>query len=176
MVSPTTFYIYGASLRLGVGIKDVEDKLYAIEKSNRRAFTTKQHVVAAIGHTRQTIPFIYCSMGPINERDLVRYKSHATNDNEPLPKKAFLAAKSLAVGRLLHLHLDEAQLQERLKRSGVLAQKANAIERQALQVRRAEAEARGDDTPAAQPHRPPGRAGAPRRGLAPRPRHHRRPD
>jgi RNA polymerase-associated protein RTF1 len=74
------------------------------------------------------------------QRELAQYKSVVTNDNQKLPTKKFLISKIDQINRLVNRSFTEAELQEKLKRSGVLQQKANAVERQRLEVARQEAE------------------------------------
>jgi RNA polymerase-associated protein RTF1 len=52
-----------------------------------------------------------------------------SSDGFVLPSKAFLAKKSYDIGNLLHRSWTEAELQEKLRRSGVLKQKFSSLER-----------------------------------------------
>ena len=66
------------------------------------------------------------------------------NDAQVLPKKSFLISKINHINRLVKHTFTEEELQKKLKRSGVLQQKQNAIERQTLIVQRHDAERNGD--------------------------------
>ena len=61
-----------------------------------------------------------------------------------LPTKKFLAAKCEDINNLINRSFTEAEIQEKLKRSGVLQNKSNALERAALYNRRKDAEYIGD--------------------------------
>jgi RNA polymerase-associated protein RTF1 len=62
-----------------------------------------------------------------------------------LPTKAFLINKIRDIERIIQHRLTDAEIQEKLRRSGVLERKKNAIERTQLQVERKDAEYRKDE-------------------------------
>ena len=62
-----------------------------------------------------------------------------------LPTKKFLASKCQDINNLINHQFTEAELQEKLRRSGVLQNKSNALERAALYNRRKDAESIGDN-------------------------------
>ena len=129
-----------ASLKLKQHAGIHEGKPYALEGKNGKPFVTNQYVIASVGNAKRDWPFIFCSMTRFSERELARYKAMVNNDGLALPKKKALAAKIDDINRLVNHTFTEAELQEKLKRSGVLQQKVNAIERQTLLVKRQEAE------------------------------------
>ena len=61
-----------------------------------------------------------------------------------MPKKSLLVSKIDDINRLVNHRFTEEELQTKLKRSGILQQKQNAIERQTIMVRRLAAERDGD--------------------------------
>lgn len=81
------------------------------------------------------------------QQELAAYKASMTNDNQALPKKKFLVSKIEDINRLINHTFTEAELQIKLKRSGVLDQRKNAIERATLSASRVDAE-RNSDTAA----------------------------
>ena len=121
-----------------------EGKAYAIEGINGKNFITNQYVVASIGKSKRDYPFIFCSQSRFMEREFTRYKSVLANERLPLPNKKFLVSKIDEINRLVNHTFTPQELQEKLERSGVLRQKANAIQRQTLLVNRQNAEAAGD--------------------------------
>ena len=64
----------------------------------------------------------------------------------PVPTKPFLISKIADINSLIHHRFTEADIQEKLRRSGVLAQKHSFLERAGLVARRREAEVRGDES------------------------------
>lgn len=63
----------------------------------------------------------------------------------PLPTKTSLIKKVDAINALVNHRFTDAEIQEKLKRSGVLARKYNSLERAQLNARRREAEINGDE-------------------------------
>lgn len=67
-----------------------------------------------------------------------------TNDGLRLPSKSILVAKIKDINNMINYQFTELELQEKLKRQGVLDQKQNNVERSLLNVQKLEAERRGD--------------------------------
>ena len=126
------------------GIIEKEDKPYAIEGANGKNFVTSQYVLASIGKAKRDYPFIFCSMSRFTEREFTRYKSVMMTERLPLPTRKFIDTKIDEINRLVNHTFTPQELQEKLERSGVLRQKAKAIERQTLLVSRQKAEGAGD--------------------------------
>ena len=68
-----------------------------------------------------------------------------TDDGKPLPTKPFLELKLRDVDTVVNHSFTDAELQEKLRRSGALAQRAAPIERISINNRRRIAEDRGDE-------------------------------
>ena len=65
-------------------------------------------------------------------------------DGLTVPTKAFLIQKIDAINKLINHRFTDAEIQEKLTRSGVLQRKHNSIERASLLVRREDARVNGD--------------------------------
>ena len=68
-----------------------------------------------------------------------------TDEGKPLPTKPFLESKLQDVDSVVHHRFTDAELQEKLRRSGVLAQRTAPFERISINNRRRIAEAHGDE-------------------------------
>lgn len=68
-----------------------------------------------------------------------------TDDGKPLPTKPFLELKLRDVDSVVNHRFTDAELQEKLRRSGALAQRTAPIERISINNRRRIAEDRGDE-------------------------------
>ena len=71
-------------------------------------------------------------------------------DNLALPTKPYLLSKIEDINSLINHRFTDAEIQEKLKRAGVLKTKYARLERPALIKRREDAEARGDEVAIAQ--------------------------
>ena len=127
------------------GIKEKEDTPYAIQGSNGKNFVTTQHVRCTVGKLEKIFPFIHCSMTRFNEREFAAYKAAVMNDGLTLPKKKFLRGKIDDINRLVKHSFTEVELQTKLRRSGVLKAKDDAILLSELQRQRDAAALRGDE-------------------------------
>ena len=68
-----------------------------------------------------------------------------TDDNLPLPTKSYLLSKIADINALINHRFTDAEIQEKLRRAGVLQSKFASLERPAIINRRRDAEARGDE-------------------------------
>ena len=80
------------------------------------------------------------------QREYERYKKTIAGEGLTLPTKSFLISKIDAINKLINHRFTEAEIQEKLKRSGVLARKYVSIDRASLHARRKEAEIDGDES------------------------------
>ncbi|EKD13725.1 uncharacterized protein L3040_005659 [Drepanopeziza brunnea f. sp. 'multigermtubi'] len=131
--------------RMGLVKGFVEDRPYAIENSNGKLFKTTQYVRAAHGKAERNWPFISCSDQPFTEAEWNRYKQTCLVEGVPLPTKPKLIQKVQDINALIHRSWTEAELQEKLTKSGALIQKFLPIERNRLNGLIKEAKANGND-------------------------------
>ncbi|MCJ1475150.1 hypothetical protein MMC13_003810 [Lambiella insularis] len=122
-----------------------EGKLYAIDHPTKKLITTNQYAVVTIGKSERTFPFIFCSNSKFTVREYERYKNDMENDGLMLPTKAFLIKKIDDINKLINRSFTDAEIQEKLRRSGVLQRKMVSMERISLNARREEARAHGDE-------------------------------
>ncbi|KAF4627563.1 hypothetical protein G7Y89_g10593 [Cudoniella acicularis] len=122
----------------------VEDRPYAIETANGKQVKTTQYIRAAHGKAERNWPFITCSDSPFTEAEWNRYKQTCIVENVPLPTKPKLAQKIADINALVNRTWTEAELQEKLTKSGALVNKYIPIERNRLTNLIKEAKARGD--------------------------------
>ncbi|RFU30951.1 hypothetical protein B7463_g5387, partial [Scytalidium lignicola] len=123
----------------------VEDRPYAIETANGKHFKTTQYVRAAHGKAERNWPFITCSDSPFTEAEWARYKQTCLVEGVPLPTKPRLSTKIAEINALVNRSWTEAELQEKLTKSGALINKYIPIERNRLNNLIKEAKARGDE-------------------------------
>ncbi|KAI9830120.1 MAG: hypothetical protein M1838_005824 [Thelocarpon superellum] len=122
-----------------------EGKPYAVQTENGKTFVTNQYLFAAHGKAEREWPFIVCSNAPVTAAELERYRKTCAVESVALPSKRTLDDKVQDINQLLNRSWTEAELQQKLRRSGVLATKEAPLERHAINNRRKEAVARGDD-------------------------------
>ncbi|APA11545.1 hypothetical protein sscle_08g063150 [Sclerotinia sclerotiorum 1980 UF-70] len=115
--------------RMGLVKGFKEDKPYAMMSSNGKQFSTTQYVIAAHGKSERSWPFIACSDSRFTEAEWQRYKQNCIADGIPVPTKPKLMQKCAEINALVNRPWTEAELQEKLKKSGVLTEKWNATER-----------------------------------------------
>ncbi|KAI1001522.1 hypothetical protein K3495_g6677 [Podosphaera aphanis] len=109
-----------------------EDKPYAMENQNGKRFKTTQYLRAAHGTAERNWPFITCSDSPFTEAEWSRYEKTCKCDKIPLPTRAKLLAKIDDINNLVNRSWTEAELQEKLTKSGALLNKYIPIERNRL--------------------------------------------
>ena len=127
----------------------VEDRPYAIETANGKHFKTTQYIRAAHGKAERNWPFITCSDSPFTEVCIVistletyeadnfqaewnRYKTTCLAEGVPIPTKPKLIGKVADINHLVNRSWTEAELQEKLTKSGALINKFIPIERNRL--------------------------------------------
>lgn len=122
----------------------VEDRPYAVENANGKHFKTTQYIRAAHGKAERNWPFITCSDSPFTEAEWNRYKQTCLVEGVPLPTKPKLTQKITDINNLVNRSWTEAELQEKLKKSGALVNKFIPIERNRLNNLLKEAKASGN--------------------------------
>ncbi|KAH6713154.1 hypothetical protein DL95DRAFT_443868 [Leptodontidium sp. 2 PMI_412] len=130
--------------RMGIIKGFVEDRPYAIESATGKHFKTTQYVRAAHGKAERNWPFISCSDSGFTEGEWNRFKVTCQAEGVALPTKPKLNQKMADINNLINRSWTEAELQEKLTKSGALVQKFIPIERNRLNGAIKEAKARGD--------------------------------
>ncbi|RKF60918.1 RNA polymerase-associated protein RTF1 [Erysiphe neolycopersici] len=110
----------------------VEDRPYTMETPNGKQFKTTQYVRAAHGTAERNWPFVTCSDSAFTEVEWSRYEKTCKSEKVPLPSKAKLCAKIDDINNLVNRSWTEAELQEKLTKSGALVNKFIPIERNRL--------------------------------------------
>lgn len=123
----------------------VEDRPYAVETANGKHFKTTQYLRAAHGKAERNWPFITCSDSPFTEPEWNRYKQTCLAEGVTIPTKPKLIEKITDINNLVNRSWTEAELQEKLTKSGALVAKFIPIERNRLNNLIKEAKARGDE-------------------------------
>ena len=139
----------------------VEDRPYAIETPSGKHFRTTQYIRAAHGKSERNWPFITASDSPFTEvcrmvftnympkadrtqAEWNRYKQTCLAEGVPIPTKPKLMAKVVDINALVNRSWTEAELQEKLTKSGALVNKYIPIERNRLNNLIKEAKASGN--------------------------------
>ncbi len=146
-----------------------EGPAYAIENPNGGVLNIvlTRYVVCVQGKVERKFPYIFCSNSKLNEVrsmpgsrytmgvssyslltltqvDFAEYKQAADEASVPVPTKAFLLKKADAIHALRTRRWTEEELQEKLKKSGVIAERQAHIQRVTLRAERRDAERRHD--------------------------------
>ena len=85
------------------------------------------------------------SNSPITDVEVANHKAALTNAGKATPTQAFLVGKCNSINALLNRSWTDAEIQEKLKRTGVLNNRMEPLERIAISNRRRAAEERGDE-------------------------------
>ena len=121
-----------------------EGKPYALEKENGQTFVTTQYVVAAHGKATRSWPFFNCSNAPITEAEFKRYKQACLVDGIKIPTRRHLSNQVGHIDAMENRSWTEAELTEKLRRSGALAAKYKSVDRNKLNKRLNQAKLVGD--------------------------------
>ncbi|TAQ86671.1 hypothetical protein B7494_g4991 [Chlorociboria aeruginascens] len=122
-----------------------EDRPYAVTTANGKNFKTTQYIRAAHGKAERNWPFITCSDSPFTEAEWNRYKQTCLVEGVPLPTKPKLNGKVADINNLVNRSWTEAELQEKLTKSGALVNKYIPIERNRLNNLIKEAKSSGNE-------------------------------
>ncbi|KAG9245279.1 RNA polymerase II transcription elongation factor-like protein Rtf1p [Calycina marina] len=151
--------ITGCFVRVNIGLDDkglgiyrmaivkgfTTDKPYANVGENGKVEKTTQHVLAAHGKAEKSWPFIVCSNDQFTEQEWNRYKITCAHEGVPLPTKPKLVSKIDDINKLVNRSWTEAEVQEKLSKSGALIDKFIPIERNRLNNDIKEALKRGNE-------------------------------
>ncbi|KAK4693149.1 RNA polymerase-associated protein RTF1, partial [Lecanoromycetidae sp. Uapishka_2] len=119
-------------------IKDIIEKEgfdYAMEKKNGKKFVTNQHAMLVIDGSPKEFHFNGISNSSVTEAEVANYGNAMEDAGKQLPTKRFLQQKILDVEAVMKHTFTEAELQEKLRRSGAL-RTGSAYEREAINTRR----------------------------------------
>lgn len=123
----------------------VEDRPYAMETPSGKQFKTTQYIRAAHGTAERNWPFITCSDSAFTEVEWSRYEKTCKIEKVPLPSRSKLLTKIEDINNLVNRSWTEAELQEKLTKSGALIKKYIPIERNRLNNLIKEAKSLNDD-------------------------------
>lgn len=118
---------------------------YAVENPYGKPVITDQYVAAAHGKSVRTSPFLMCSDSPFTEAEFIRFQKFCQSENVPIPTKQKLENKADDINNLIHRTWTEAELQEKLVRSGALMQKQLPLQRTRIINEIKDAQATGNE-------------------------------
>jgi RNA polymerase-associated protein RTF1 len=121
-----------------------EGKPYAMEKENGQTFITTQYVRAAHGKAERDWPFITCSDSSFTDAEWNRYKQTCLSENVKIPNSLAFQIKAQDIYNLENRSWTDAELTEKLKRSGALDAKFKTVERHKLNKQLNQAKVLGD--------------------------------
>ena len=116
-----------------------------MERGNGKKIVTKQHFTATVNSEDRDFWFGEVSNSQVTEVEVANHKAALANAGKTVPTQAFLIAKCNEINALINRTWTDAELQEKLKRTGVLANRMEPLERIAISNRRRAAEERGDE-------------------------------
>ncbi|KAL9613063.1 MAG: hypothetical protein Q9167_002362 [Letrouitia subvulpina] len=138
--------VTGEGIYKVIQIKGITDREpYAMTGINGRDFTTTQYAAFFDGKVERYLPFWSASSSRFTDAEIENFKHFQSNNNLGFPTKASLHKKFNDIDKLVNYQLTPAELQEKLKKSGVLQQRYANIERASLIDRRRKANLRGDE-------------------------------
>ncbi len=85
------------------------------------------------------------SNSPVSEVEVANHKAALANSGKAIPTQEFLIDKCNEINALFNRSWSDAEIQEKLKRTGVLNNRMEPLERIAISSRRRLAEERGDE-------------------------------
>lgn len=109
-----------------------EGKPYAMDKENGKPFITTQYVRASHGKAERDWPFIYCSDSGFTDAEWNRYRQTCLAEGVKIPNRAAFQAKEQDMYNLENRSWTDAELTEKLRRSGALDVKSKTVERNKL--------------------------------------------
>ncbi|KAI9694510.1 MAG: hypothetical protein M1822_000126 [Bathelium mastoideum] len=121
-----------------------EGRPYAMEGANGKTFVTDQYLVLSQGKQEKEFPMIACSQSDFTAREFDRYKIEMSNANTKLPTKAALLTSLDHIHELLNHRWTDADIESKLRRSGVAQAKIATFDRDRLTRERKAAVARDD--------------------------------
>lgn len=109
---------------------------YAMEAANGKPLQIDQYAIIAHGKAEKEWPFLACSDAWISEAEFDRYKRTMATENLKLPTLSFLMQKLEGIHKLLNHSWTEAEITEKMRRSGVSRAKYAAFDRAHLLTER----------------------------------------
>ncbi|KAL4819289.1 hypothetical protein BDW67DRAFT_155695 [Aspergillus spinulosporus] len=131
--------------RLAMITEIKEGKKYALEGANGRSFMTDQYAVLAHGKTTRAFPFIACSDSPFTEAEFNRWRQVMAVEDCKMPTKSQLAKKVMDINRLINHQFTPEELNEKLRRQGLLDTKTTFFKRVDIEKKLKIAQELGDD-------------------------------
>lgn len=116
-----------------------------MERTNGKKIVTKQHFTATVNGEDRDFWFGEVSNSPVTEVEVANHKAALADAGKAFPTQAFLIAKCNEINALFNRSWSDAEIQEKLKRTGVLNNRMEPLERIAISNRRRAAEERGDE-------------------------------
>ncbi|KAL6237654.1 hypothetical protein BDW75DRAFT_203303 [Aspergillus navahoensis] len=131
--------------RLAMITEIKEGKKYALEGANGRSFTTDQYAVLAHGKTTRAFPFVACSDSPFTEAEFNRWRQVMAVEDCKMPTKSQLAKKVMDINRLINHQFTPDELNEKLRKQGLLDTKTTFFKRVDIEKKLKIAQELGDD-------------------------------
>ncbi|KAL4991034.1 hypothetical protein BDW68DRAFT_153192 [Aspergillus falconensis] len=131
--------------RLAMITEIKEGKKYALEGANGRSFTTDQYAVLAHGKTMRAFPFVACSDSPFTEAEFNRWRQVMAIEDCKMPTKSQLAKKVMDINRLINHQFTPEELNEKLRKQGLLDTKTTFFKRVDIEKKLKIAQELGDD-------------------------------
>ncbi|KAI9820412.1 MAG: hypothetical protein M1826_000938 [Phylliscum demangeonii] len=128
----------------------VDGRPYAVEDRRGSRFVTTQHAVVHDGKGETTIPFIFFSDSRVTEAEIAAYKQQSVESLGSFPTKAYLVGKRLGVRQLENRRWTDAEITEKLRRSGYTARQNERYFRETINAKRRVAVEKGDEAAVAQ--------------------------
>lgn len=116
-----------------------------MEGPNGRPFQTDQYAIVVQGKAEKEWPFSACSDSRFTDNEYERYKRATTGDALRLPVLSFLRAKCNGIHELLNHRWTNEEIEEKLRRSGVLQMQSAGQQRDLLHQEREKAILDGDE-------------------------------
>ena len=127
------------------GVFEKEGREYALERGNGKKIVTKQHFTAAVNGEDRDFWFGEVSNSAVTEVEVANQKAAITNAGKAVPTQAALVSRCNEINAFINRSWTDAELQEKLKRTGVLANRMEPLDRIAIANRRRAAADRGDE-------------------------------
>ena len=116
-----------------------------MERTNGKKVVTKLHFTATVNGADRDFWFGEVSNSQVSEVEVANYKSALANSGKALPTQHYLVEKCQEINAMFNRSWTDAEIQEKLKRTGVLSNRMEPLERMAISNRRRAAEEHGDE-------------------------------
>ena len=118
---------------------------YALLRDNGKKITTKQHLSCMVNGEEKTFWFGLVSNSVVSEVEVANYKNALADTGKAVPTKPLLNSKLDEIHALINRSWTESELQEKLRRTGILTNKIAGLDRIQIANRRHAAEERDDE-------------------------------